>query len=112
MFHRSIVVALSGAVLAISAVASVGCTDDTGSTNNNVAAFNPGAGGPAAGPSASASGGASSGGPTTEGGCSNKPANCFCGTPTTQQQWLNRCTNASALPVTLAVKPATTADIP
>ena len=49
---------------------------------------------------------------TTDGGCPNKPAGCFCGTPTTQAQWLNRCTTATALPVNLTVPAATTANIP
>ena len=49
---------------------------------------------------------------TTDGGCPSKPVGCFCGTPTTQAQWLNRCTTATALPVNLTVPAATTANVP
>ena len=63
------------------------------------------------GPSTS-SGNPDSGPTTTDGGCLNTPANCFCGTPTTQVQFLNRCTKATALPVTVTAPPASTTDIP
>ena len=82
--------------------------DDGSSGSSSGSPFTPGAD---SGPGAS-SGNPDSGPGTTDGGCPNKPAGCFCGTPTTQAQFLNRCTNATALPVNLTVPPATTADIP
>jgi hypothetical protein len=116
--NRAILSALTAGFV-ISAIAAFGaCSDDTASTSTQQPAFTPGVGNGVGGPSTSGStpdaGGstATSGGPSTSGGCPNTPAGCFCGTPTTQAQWLNRCTTAAALPVSLTVKPATTADIP
>jgi hypothetical protein len=107
MYKQTFSLVLIG-VLALGAATAAGCTDDSASSSSSGNPFNPNTS-------------SSSGSSTTDGGvpaddsgtgCSNKPAGCFCGTPTTQQQWLNRCTNAAALPVNLTVKPATTADIP
>lgn len=99
--RNSVIVAVF--VVLASAAAVVACSDDSSSTNPTPF-----------GPSANNDSGASTeAGPGTDaGGCTNKPAGCFCGTPTTQQQFLNRCTSAVALPVNLTVKPATVTDIP
>lgn len=105
MFNRAI---LFTTVLAVSAAAFVACSEDSTSKVNGGNPFNPGGGSDSGSPTDNTDGGPG----TTDGGCPNKPAGCFCGTPTTQQQWLNRCTNSAALPVNLTVKAATTADIP
>jgi hypothetical protein len=106
MSHR-IVFSACALALALSTAAFFGCSDSSSSTNGTNNAFNPG------GSSTSPDGGSSNTADTSgDGGACSKPANCFCGTPTTQQQWLNRCTQSAALPVTLTVKAATTADIP
>ena len=101
---------LLSSLLAVSAVALVACDDDTSNKVNGGDTFNPGGGSDAGNeqPGENPDGGPT----TTDGGCPNKPAGCFCGTPTTQAQWLNRCTSSAALPVNLTVKPATTANIP
>lgn len=97
------------AVIAVSAGAFVvACTDDSSNTSTPTV-FNPG-GGTDSGTTPNET--PDSGNSTTDGGCPNQPAGCFCGTPTTQKEWLNRCTKSAALPVNLTVKPATTADIP
>ncbi len=100
-----------GAVLAIASLVVVACNDDSGTSNGTTSGNpfnNPGT------DSGTTSSGGNDSGPTpgTDGGCPNKPAGCFCGTPTTQKEFLNRCTNAAALPVNLTPKPATTTDIP
>lgn len=97
------------ALLASSAVALTACDDDGGSKVNGDATFNPGGGTDTRREQPNTPDG---GQETTDGGCPNKPAGCFCGAPTTQAQWLNRCTSSAALPVNLTVKPATAADIP
>ena len=99
------------AALAIGAASVVAC-DDGAATSNGTSSGNPlNPGTDAGGPGPGTDGGGP--GPGTDGGaCPNKPAGCFCGTPTTQKEFLNRCTNAAALPVTLTPKAATTADIP
>ena len=110
MFKRTPIL-VTFAFLTLAAGTFVACTDDSSSAVGGASSGNPlnpgtdsgtppvtGDGGPGPGP-----------GP---GGCPNKPAGCFCGTPTTQKEFLNRCTNAAALPVTLTPKAATTADIP
>ncbi len=99
------------AVLSISVAALVACNDDTGTGPNNSSGFNPGTPGDGGGSSS----GALPDGSTDDsdgGACSNTPAGCFCGTPTTQKEFLNRCTKSAAIKVDLQVKPATTADIP
>ena len=91
----------------------VACGDDSSTTTNNAnnSPFDPA---PAATLPDGGTPGSSSGNPATtgDGGVCGQPAGCYCGTPTTQQQFLNRCTTAAALPVTLTVKPATTANVP
>ena len=105
--------ALFSGLIALTSVTLFAACDDTSS--NKVGGdntFNPGGGSDAGStqqPGDTTDGG---GNTTSDGGCPNKPAGCFCGTPTTQAQWLNRCTSSAALPVNLTVKPATTADIP
>jgi hypothetical protein len=104
-------VLLLALVLAASASALAACSEDSSSSNtSSVNPFSPPANTDSGAPSSS---GGPEAGPGTDGGaCSGKPAGCFCGTPTTQAQFLNRCTNATALPVIATVKAATTADIP
>lgn len=104
MHKRIFFFAAVASFLALGAVA--GC-DDSDSSNNP---FNPGGGGDAGRDSGGADAG--DGGSNPDGGCSNTPTNCFCGTPTTQAQWLNRCTKSAAIPFTKTVKPATTANLP
>ena len=95
---------------ALSACVVVACSDDS-ATSNRVSTGNPLD--PTVGnPPPPATDGGTRQGPGTDGGCPSKPAGCFCGTPSTQKEFLNRCTTAAALPVTLTPKAATTADIP
>jgi len=96
-------------LLFVAAMTVFACSDDSASTNNTNNPFVP--------VDASATNTGDSGAnngtdTTTDGGCPNKPAGCFCGTPTTQAQFLNRCTTATALPVNLTVPAASTANIP
>ncbi|WP_394820724.1 hypothetical protein [Pendulispora albinea] len=88
-------------------MAAVGCSDDNPSGPG-------GPGGP--GPRDSGtidSGNKPDGGSDNDGGaCSNKPAGCFCGKPTTQAQWLNRCTSSVALPFTKTFRAAAATDLP
>ncbi|MDB4944709.1 MAG: hypothetical protein JWP97_4243 [Labilithrix sp.] len=108
MFKKNSLLVI-GAALALSAATFIACSDDTGSASTSGGSpLNPGDGGTSGAVDAASDGSTASDGGT----CTNKPAGCFCGTPTTQVQFLNRCTNATALPVNLAVKPATTSDIP
>jgi hypothetical protein len=107
--NRALLIALTAGT-AVAAIAAFGACSDSSPSNTNQPAFNPG--GTSGGTPVDGGNGTSGGPSTTDGGCPNTPAGCFCGTPTTQQQWLNRCTTAAALPVSLTVKPATTADIP
>jgi hypothetical protein len=108
MNRSSLVYAAYAALVLTTTVAVfIGCDDSSSNTPVNNNPFNPPA------PTTTSSDGGTT--PGTDGGgdtaCS-KPAGCFCGTPTTQEQWLNRCTNAAALPVNLTVKAATQTDIP
>jgi hypothetical protein len=100
---------LFSTVIALSAVSLAACDDDTGSKASSENPFNPGGGSDAGTQPGETT---DSGTKQPDSGCPNKPAGCFCGTPTTQAQWLNRCTTSAALPVNLNAKPATTADIP
>jgi hypothetical protein len=97
-------------LLVASATGIAACSEDSASTPNGGSPFSP----PSSPDSGTPVTSNVDGGPGADGGggCTNKPVGCFCGTPATQQQFLNRCTNAAALPVTVTVKPATTADIP
>jgi hypothetical protein len=94
-------------VVAVSAFAFAACSEDDKSQVGGSSGFvggDSGGGGQDSG---------TDGAPgTTDGGCPNKPVGCFCGTPTTQKEWLNRCTESTALPVNLTFTPATTANIP
>ena len=98
------------AFLALSAGTFVACTDDSSTAVGGTSGGNPLNPGTDSGtPNPTGDGGPN---PGTDGGCPNKPVGCFCGTPTTQKEFLNRCTNAAALPVTLTPKAASTTDIP
>lgn len=110
--HFSILAIAS--VLAFGGIAVIACSDDSSGTptgSSSGSTLNPDSGQSSSGTSGTSGTSGSSG--STDGGCPNTPANCFCGTPTTQAQFLNRCTTAAAIPVTgETVKPATTANIP
>ena len=98
------------AVVSIGGIAVVACSDDSSTPGaSSSGTLNPDSG--SSGSSGSSSGTSGSSG-TTDGGCPNTPAGCFCGTPTTQAQFLNRCTTATALPVNLTFTPATSAQEP
>jgi len=66
-----------------------------------------GAGGEAG--SSAGTGGAAGGGAAE---CPDTPAGCFCGTPATQEDFLNQCTESAALTVELDFEPATETDLP
>lgn len=108
--NSRIQIVVAFAFLALSAGAVVACSDDSASPVGGASSGNPlNPGSDSGTPPAKDDGGPT---PGTDGGCPRKPAGCFCGTPTTQKEFLNRCTNAAALPVTLTPKAATTTDIP
>ncbi len=101
-------------VAAMSAFA-VGCSDDNTTTDGGTV-FTPKDSGttttPDTGTTVTDAGGSDA--TTADGGvqCSNKPVGCFCGTPTTQAQFLNRCTTSTALPFTITFKAGTATDLP
>ncbi len=102
------------ALVTLSAGVVTACSNDDATPVNSARGINPL---DPSTPDAGSNGGAQptvDGGPNsgTNGSCSNKPSGCFCGTPTTQKEFLNRCTNAAALTVKLTPKAATTADVP
>lgn len=99
---------LAAGALFVSALTIFACSDD--STTSNTSGNNPFVPVDASATLFDAGGNNST--DTTDGGCPNKPAGCFCGTPKTQADFLNRCTNAAAIQVNLTVTPATTANIP
>lgn len=106
MNHKILLVCASVLVGSFGLLAAA--CDDGSSSSSSGNPFTPGAD---SGPT-TPSGSQDSGPTTTDGGCPNTPPNCFCGTPTTQAQFLNRCTKSIALPVNLTVPPASTTDIP
>ncbi len=94
----------------VAAMTVFACSDDSSSANNTQNPFVPVDAAASTTPTGDAG---PNGDSTTDGGCPNKPAGCFCGTPTTQKEFLNRCTEASAVKVVLEpFTPATTLNIP
>ena len=110
--HKRTFALIALAIAVSTASAMIACSNDDSTAVNGSSSGNPLNPGSDSGLPTGDSGGTDSSTPTGDGGCPNKPAGCFCGTPTTQKQFLNRCTNAAALPVNLTPKAATTADIP
>jgi hypothetical protein len=100
--------------LGLATAFAVACSDDSATTNNAQNPFTPAATNQDGGAASSSGAAASSSGTGTSSGSAacGKPAGCFCGTPTTQAEFLNRCTNSAALPVTDTSKPATLTDVP
>ena len=106
----SAVAALS---IASMSLLSAGCSDDPATTTDAGTIFKPPTdSGPTTNPDTGVP--ATDGGNTADTGtpCSNKPAGCFCGTPSTQAQFLNRCTTSTALPFTTTFKAGTATDLP
>ncbi len=91
---------------------SVGCSDDTATTDAGTVILKPPTdSGPTTAPDTGTT--PADGGTTSDSGaCSNKPAGCFCGTPSTQKEFLNRCTTSVALPFSTTFKAGTAADLP
>jgi hypothetical protein len=108
MFSKK-VLGVAGAT-AFSVFGFIACSDDTPANNNN-ATFNPGGNGDAGQQNNNVNDNNNHQTDGDGGTCPNNPPNCFCGTPTTQAQFLNRCTTSKGVAVNLTVKPATTADI-
>jgi len=104
----------------------VGCDDDDDDTSSEETGTVGGTGGSTAGTSAGGAGGstagtgaagssAGAGGDEADGGATEEPNNppgCVSGERTTQEDFINHCTESAAVTVDLDFTPATASDLP